>query len=209
MAYANPLHPAFSNPEVAARVVEMVQDGAALIEPSFSVASESQAEVIYKDRRYLITPNDDSYKHYVAEMEGSGLRYVKNDSELSTQDLVVGEITRTARAIPQVLRSAQPRGGQTIREVFYAIGGTFNILAQQRNVGPKVGFVILQKMLILRGENEIMIAPPVEFEPISEESKQKLIEGMQSQLLPDYANFGGAALLKAFEQGLNNDTLRN
>lgn len=199
-------HQKSSSPAVEALLHDLTEAGAVPVEASFSVAGPDQAEVIFNQRRYLLTPNDEAYARYVTEMSEAGLRYVSNDSEIGNDSVVAGEISRTARAVPQVLRGNQPRGGQTINEVFYTIGQSLGILAQRRQLAPKAGLVVLQKILILRGENDIMIAPPIEFEPVTESTKQTLLEGMHSQLFPDYARFGATALINSFEKGLNNDS---
>lgn len=200
-------HQMFSSPELEALLRDLTAAGAVPVEDSFSVAGPNQAEVIFNQRRYLLTPKDETYARYVTEMSEAGLRYVSNDYELGNDSVVAGEISRTARAVPQVLRGNQPRRGQTINEVFYTIGRSLGILAQRRKLAPKAGVVVLQKILILRGENDIMITPPLEFEPVAEFTKQTLIEGMHSQLFPEYARFGATALITSFEKGLDNDSL--
>src|SRR4051812_39070853 len=122
MAYAHPLDPSAPSPEVAARLYELMEAGAVPVEPSFSVASPEQAEIIFQDRRFLITPNDAVYQRYVAEMSAAGLRFVDDTSGLGNAEVVVGEITRNARAIPQVIRSRQPRTAKTLNEIFFALG---------------------------------------------------------------------------------------
>jgi hypothetical protein len=188
------------NPEVAAMRDTLLKHGAEAIDPAFATAGPDQAELIFANKRLLITPRDDEYATYAAVMQRAELPYPTDTTGSPT--VVIAEIPRDARTLPQVMRSKQPSGGRIIRDVFETVGQSLDRIMQAAQVSPAAGQVALRKMLILRSENEVMLMPPLAFVPVESGTKPALVDEMAAQLLPEYSRFGGEALLDAFKRGL-------
>jgi hypothetical protein len=193
-----------ANPAVAARFESFLKAGAVPIDPWFGVANDEQCEVVDSGNRYLITPNDTDYQRYKQVMRAADLPCLE-DTDLSSQGAAVGDIPRDARVLPQVLRGYQPEGGRAMQEVFHKIGLSLDRIMQTSRISPSAGSIALRRILVLRTQGEVLLVPPLKFEPVTDTTRPKLVSQMQAQLLPEYAKFGGATLLRAFRAGLEND----
>src|SRR5438094_975074 len=120
LSESNPTHQASPTmtPEVAERLRTLTEDGAVNVDWTFSAADAKQGDVIYNRRRLLVSPNDEAYQRYSRIMQKAGLPYLENDLRLGDEDVVVGEISRSARNLVQIIPSVQPKDGPTTKDVF-------------------------------------------------------------------------------------------
>lgn len=178
------------------------ENGALPVTESFTVASEDEVEFIYKDHRYLMAPHDDHYDRYATVLMSAGVPYVKADPELSDDAVIVGEISRDARTLPQVMRSKQPKEGEILADVFLDMGHTIGSIIQTAKIAPTAGSLALDRVLVLREESRVLLPPSVDFEVANEHAADSVASSMEQQLLPRYEKFGGQTLLAAFKEGL-------
>jgi len=183
------------------RAGELLQEGALPVDHTFSVASAGQADLIYQDRRLLVTPHDANYERYAAVMDELNVPHIAADPLLSTEHVVVGEIPRDARIITQIMRSHQSERGMQSTDVLYRTGVLLGSLAATAEVLPEPDDLSLQRVMILRNQGAVMLVPPVRLAQLTPVSVVETLDRIQSQLLPRYARFGGAALVRSFEEG--------
>ena len=191
--------------QVQDRLRGLTGQGAVPVEPTFSTAAEGQGDVVYQGRRFLVTPHDADYDTYVAALQGAGLPYVENDPTLGTEQVVVGEISRDARLLPQIRLSVQPESGLNSRDVFYMFGRAVNRVIAANNLAPRPEDVSLRRTMILRAQAEILLTPPIRFEPLSEGTVGNIVDNLHNELTSRYEKFGIDALMRAFTEGLTND----
>lgn len=184
----------------------LMDDGAKRVIPNFRVAQEEygQDEVIYRGKRYLITPNDDAYKSYVKFMTCSKLPYLENDSDLGSEDTVVGELPRDARLLHQFARSMQDTGRMNSTIVAHMIGRSLNSMIVNCGVLPADSDFSLGRSLVARKEQGIFLVPPMDFVPATERAAAEILVSAEEEL-NRYAQFGGSIMLKAFRAGLKEE----
>lgn len=95
-------------------LIRLLDAGTERITGSFSVAYVDQGEVLFEERRLLLTPRDDLYEQYKNVLQATGLPCVDAEPHLSVGGAVIGEIPREARTMPQIIRSVQPERRQWI-----------------------------------------------------------------------------------------------
>jgi hypothetical protein len=184
---------------------ELRRQGAIDIATRMSVAAAVQREVIQDDHRFLLTPNDGAYRTYAYLFAAARLPHLRNNPHLGSEEVVVGEIPRSARSIPQVLYGKQPNQGRTIRTVFERIGSNVSQLGQETGKIP--ADLRLDQVLILPEDGDVMILPPQTFQEASVESVQAVADGVRTQISPDAALLDIESLVASFEKGLyGNDT---
>lgn len=185
------------------RIHDLIIDGAVPIDKAFSVANADQADLVYRDVRLLLTPNDDEYVQYTATLEAAQLPYVTNDPVLGNEQVIAGVLPRDARSIPKIMRSIPSDTGLNPNDVFYLLGRSLAKMNQTSNVVPAVASISLKRILILRELGEVMWIPPMAFEAGNEQTQPRIIEQVRDQLYPEFAKFGAVALLESFERGIH------
>lgn len=196
------LDPTTTNSNITDTMNRLNTAGAVPVIRSFNVAAVGQEDIVFNEHRYLITANDENYRRYVELLSKAALPYIVNDPSLGDAEVVVGEITRDARTLPQIMRSTQSEGGMTSKDVFYRTGQMVGALATATGYIPDAKGFSINRTLILRDAAEIMLVPPVDFVPVDDDNKRQLLERVQQELWPEYARFGAIVLFNAFEQGL-------
>src|SRR3954469_19966387 len=95
---------------VAKKIQWLLNNGAVPTDLVFSLANDNQADLVYQDRRLLITENDKDYEKYRNILKLTDLPAIEN-IELGDDSVVVGEIPRDSRSLPQFVRSVQSEVG--------------------------------------------------------------------------------------------------
>lgn len=139
-----------SDPEVANHLEFFVAHGAEPLADAFSVASHDEAEFVYEERRFLIAPQDEHYLRYASVLMRAKAHYVGADNNFTDLQVVVGEIPRDARTLPQVMRSKQPNSGETLAGVFNSMGSMFRSIVEKSGAAPVASTVSLKNILVLR-----------------------------------------------------------
>ncbi len=190
--------------EVQARVEALQLAGAETTAPNFNVAEANQGDVIWGDKRWLVTPNDDGYLHYKSVMEIAGLPYIENDPDLGDELVVVGQIPRSARTIAQIIPSMQPTGGGlTSQDAFYMIGHSIHQIEARANLTPDPESLNIRRILLLREQAKILLIPTIRFVHLTNTSIDEVAESMRGQLARDYSRFGTVALVGSLQRGLS------
>lgn len=189
---------------VQERVDELINNGAIPVEAAFSPTVVGQGDLVYHGRRFLITPNDEAYRLYAATLERAGLPHVVNDPELGDADVVVGEISRDARVLEQVMLSVQSESGMNSRDAFRMFGQAIRRIIAADNVVPRVEDLSAKRAMILRAQAEVLLTPPLLLEPASDEAMRRLVDNLGNELVTQYGKFGAHALGIAFKEGLDN-----
>lgn len=198
-----------TNPQVAERLLYFQEHGAIQVADTFTAAGEDEAEFVFEGHRYIIAPRDDHYDRYVHALDTASAPFVKPDPDFSDNEVIVGVISRDARLLPQVMRSKQPKDGETLALVFKDMGRTIASIIKKSKVAPIAGSLALDRILVLRDESRVLLPPSVDFEQISDGTEDYLASQIEDQLLPVYEKFGGRALLQSFKVGLYDGDSRN
>jgi hypothetical protein len=188
---------------VSDTVDSLVERGAVEVAKPFRVARLDQGEVIFSGERLLVTPNNLVQKQYEQVLGEAGVRHLQENPDLTTADVAVLDIPRDARTIAQVIRSKQPQGGRILEGVFRQLGSSVEQIATRTGHVPSGDALAVDRVLIMRAEQDVALVPPVEFHDYEPGiSEQAVSQGMHDQLFPEYERFGAAALEQAFNQGL-------
>lgn len=187
---------------VASLEQQFMRNGAEKLSLSFGVAGPGQAEMVYQGRRFLLTPNDSLFASYTDTLAGNNIEHLSPDSTYSTHEVIVGEIPRDARTLPQIMRSIQPTNELTINDVFFALGKRLNDLSSERGVLPAAHDLYLKGIMLMRSRLQLLMLPPVEFLPVTEHGKEATVENIKSQLMNGYLRFNSGGLLASFTAGL-------
>ena len=148
---------------IEARVQHFLEEGGVPVDPSFRVASDGQGEVIFQERRLLITPRDKAWEEYTELLEAAGLPRITADEVLGSDEVVVGEIPRDARSLPRVMRGEQSAHGMTSVDVFRMLGTTLHSLGEHARAMPDAADLSLERILMLRHDAAILLVPPLSF----------------------------------------------
>ena len=200
-----PAHEKLPNSEVEARIRLLTAEmGGRLVIPSFSAADRTQGDMIVSERRLFVTPNDHKYKKYVQVLAAAGMPHVKNDTEFGDQQVVVGEISRDARVLPLVIRSKpSTESGTTPRDVFRTLGARIGSLIVGQGIVPEYPRgSVLDRVLVLRREQEVMLLPGIQFIPVDDVNKDLVVTNVAQSLHRDYERFDTTPLIYAFKTGL-------
>ena len=209
MSFTNPNFREPTNPEVSEYLHYFEANGAERVSDNFTVASPEEAEFIFDDHRYLMAPRDAHFKRYTEILKGSEAPFIGEAAEFSDEKIVVGEISRDARTLPQVMRSKQPNRGETLAAVFRDMGHTLGSIIDSSTFAPVAGSLALSRILVLRESSRVLLPPSVDFEVANDDSREKVVAHITKELLPVYEKFGGLVLLDAFKQGINYDDSRS
>jgi hypothetical protein len=188
--------------EIESRMQQLLDDGALPVDPSFAIANENQGEVIFQDRRLLLTPRDELWEQYADVMGRAEVPSVAYDQSLSNDDVVVGEIPRDARALPRIMRSRQPEHGLTSMDVFRMLGATLGQVVERTHMVPQTDDLPLERILVLRNQPGILLLPTLRFVAETDETNRQLTEHVKSEL-DAYSPLGAVMLAGAFNEGLN------
>lgn len=191
-----------TNDPVAVKIQDLLDSGAQPLNPAFSVANADQGEVVFNDRRLLVADNDDTYRRYAHVLKDAEVPYVENNPLLGNNRVIVGEIPRDARALSTIIRSVQPHNGEDVRDVFAILGREVRQIIDRKGVAPSPESVNLDRLLVVRSNLSVLLVPPVDFVPTTEDTSEALTQAIYRQLTPKYERFGSAALLASFQDGL-------
>lgn len=189
------------NPAVNEKIDQLKYAGGVDISDSFRVASETQGELLYNNKRVLITPKDEDYAAYCENAEKAHISYIHEDAELSSEEVVVAEIPRDARSFARIALMGDSPQGTSPKDAFYLLGQSVEKLADSGNLPSPADF-ILNKILLIRTELEVVMVPPMHFVSASDAGKNEIVESLEKQLFPQYEKFGAAALINSFKEGL-------
>jgi hypothetical protein len=188
-----------ASPHILERSQEFLGAGGVPLDDAFALGGD-RSELIFDDRRLLLTPNDTEYHEYARVMQEAGLPFVEGDPELSDSLVVVGEIPRDARTFPQFMFSRPSKQGATASDAFRLLGNSLGRILETGHT-PALEDIALRSLLVVRSQWTILI-PPMRFTATAPDSSAKLAQRMEHLLLPRYASYGGVALLHAFTEGL-------
>jgi len=149
------------NEAVEHTLQSLIDQGAVLTDPHFSVAGTGQADVVMGGSRLLITPNDEAYSQYAHVMEAAGLPYVA-DGLHANPEVVVGQLPRDARTFPSVVRSRQPEGFNAV-SVLTVAGRSLRQMADNTKVVPAASDLSIGRTVVLRSAESVLWLPPMQF----------------------------------------------
>lgn len=203
----NPPYAAEGNPANYDRSLELclgklLEDGAQLVIPQYSVATEQQVDIVAGGKRYLLTPDDSKYHLYAETLQSVGLPFLKPDSGLSTEQVIVGELPRDARPVAQILRSKPSLEGATPDDVMRTFGGVIAKITLKAHVLPNPSEFALDRVLVRRLANDVMLLPPLSFVEPSEHTGKEFTQKIEDNLWSKYASYRATPLYQAFLEGL-------
>lgn len=178
--------------------------GAADVHADFSVARSGQADIVFLDHRYLLTPNNEALARYRSVMKLSDQEALKSSDYLSylNPNVAAFEIPRDARTLEQVAVSTDSEA-MTNADVYGMLGRIVREAADKASLIPKPDHFELRSTIYSRLENRIVLTPGIEFETFSKETMYELDNAIREQLLPRYKKFGGQAMYGAYLVGKN------
>lgn len=180
----------------------LLEDGAQLVIPQYSVATHNQVDIISNGRRLLLTPDDEAYKAYAHTLQRAGLPYLEADARLSTDSVIVGELPRDSRPVAHVIRSKPSSEGTTPDDIMGTFGRTIARIASEQHVVPSPSEFNLSRVLVRRVANDIMLLPPFSFVKADDNVGNEFVDKIQKDLWLNYSRYRAISLFHSFSEGL-------
>jgi hypothetical protein len=193
------------SPPMEIRIVQdLLNHGAEWVDPSFRVAGEGEAELIFEGERLYLTPKTPQYDEYHRVMATSGLQHVEPflGAQFSDPGYIVGVVPRDSRTIAQIVRGQQPGLGMTVYDAMEIVGGAVNRMSEQAGVVPVAGSLSLKSLLITRENPDVLFTPNMTFEPTSEGGLDVVARAIDDELAEAGYEAARPGLGEAFRRGL-------
>ena len=174
------------------------------VHSDFNIARNNQADLIVNNKRILITDKHPSLGVYYGVLAAAGQRALQLTSQVpfsSNSDLATFEIPRDARTLQQVAMSTESANAPR-SSVFRKFGQSLQDIKAKTGLIPKIEDIELGAVLYSRTDDEIIFAPPLNFEPFSSVKQAVLASKLERDINTTYKNFGSSALLAAFHKGV-------
>lgn len=187
---------------VTSKIDELRGRGAVPLTKAFRVAGYNQADLSLNRQSLFVTPNDEGYHAYRETMLQAGLPYIEN-TELGSDEVVVGKIPGDARNLPRIIRPRPNNLGLQPKHVFEMLGQAMGRIAEVADQQPSPINLDLDRILFERIQSQILFIPstlPLDQQPLL--SHDTLMTNIDQQL-EGYTKFGSQALLSAFRGGFD------
>lgn len=191
--------------EIAHRSKTLCSEGAIPVVPPFRTGEAP--EFVHRRQRLILLANDALFQRHTRVMHQAGLPTVAKSEKFTDSQIVAAELPRSARNLPQIMRSREGEIGLRRTDVFRMLGERIAQLADYAAVVPDAADFSLQHVMLLRDREqpELLFVPSMHFVAESDDARAALATAVYDQLIPEFEQFDGDNLMRAFAAGMTGD----
>ncbi len=181
----------------------LLHNGAEAVHHEFSVALPDQRDVIYEEKRLLITPEAsvDEKAKSIKPLPGLYVPTAYQEAP-KYKGVILHELPRNGRTLLQVAVSS---GNTSVsnHKIFGEFGTLLKGLSEASGLVPDPKSFDLKSVMYLKVEDMFVLNPATEFVSANPAQKDKLSTSVYEQLIPRYEAHGAAKMMNAYLEGLS------